>query len=48
MWVESQNMVHVLEHEIPDMDPEQINRNVMDRIYRDFHGWWRKRLRVGR
>ena len=29
-------MVHVLEHEIPDMDPEQINRNVMDRIYRDF------------
>ena len=36
MWVESQNMVHVLEHEIPDMDPEQINRNVMDRIYRDF------------
>jgi hypothetical protein len=36
MWVESQNMVHVLEHEIPDMDAEQINRNVMDRIYRDF------------
>ncbi|MGG3282403.1 anti-sigma factor family protein [Paenibacillus solani] len=36
MWTDSQNMLHELEHEIPDMDAEQINRNVMDRIYRDF------------
>ncbi|KOR88794.1 anti-sigma factor family protein [Paenibacillus solani] len=36
MWTDSQNMLHELEHEIPDLDAEQINRNVMDRIYRDF------------
>lgn len=36
MWTDSQNMLLELEHEIPDIDAEQINRNVMDRIYRDF------------
>ncbi|ANY71813.1 anti-sigma factor family protein [Paenibacillus ihbetae] len=37
LWLQSLNMVHVLEEEdIPGIDSERINRNVMDRIYRDF------------
>lgn len=37
LWLQSLNMVHALEEEdIPGIDSERINRNVMDRIYRDF------------
>lgn len=36
MWVESMEMVHALEHEVSDLQAENVNRNVMDRIYRDF------------
>ncbi|GAB6929978.1 hypothetical protein JCM10914A_39610 [Paenibacillus sp. JCM 10914] len=36
MWVDSLEMVQALDHEVPEMDEEQMNRNVMDRIYRDF------------
>ncbi|MGG1876954.1 MULTISPECIES: anti-sigma factor family protein [Paenibacillus] len=36
MWVESMEMVHSLKHEVSDIEAENVNRNVMDRIYRDF------------
>ncbi|KKO51943.1 anti-sigma factor [Paenibacillus sp. DMB20] len=36
MWEDSMNMVHELRVDPPDVRAEAINRNVMDRIYRDF------------
>lgn len=36
MWEDSLRLVHALEHEVSEARAEAINRNVMDRIYRDF------------
>ncbi|MGM1046109.1 hypothetical protein SAMN05661091_3713 [Paenibacillus uliginis N3/975] len=36
MFEESLRIVHELEHEVLEARAESINRNVMDRIYRDF------------
>ncbi|WP_054957111.1 anti-sigma factor family protein [Paenibacillus dakarensis] len=36
MWEDSLRAVHSLEYEVTEARAEAINRNVMDRIYRDF------------
>ncbi|MFC7682035.1 anti-sigma factor family protein [Paenibacillus sp. GCM10028914] len=36
MWEDSLRLVHVLEYEVSEARAETLNRNVMDRIYRDF------------
>lgn len=36
MWEDSLKIVHELEHDVSEARAEALNRNVMDRIYRDF------------
>lgn len=36
MWEDSLSIVHELKHDVSEARAENINRNVMDRIYRDF------------